>query len=877
MKWWRIAKRHADLERELRADLELEEEEQRARGLPVEEAHFAARRAFGNPTLIAEQTHEAWGWAPIERFWQDVRCAARRLRRSPGFTVTTVLILAVGIGATTAIFSLVDAVLLRPLPFPASDRLVWLSQQDHSVPGIIPESLSYPDYFDWRAQNHTLEGIASFADGTATMELNGESRRLEVETVSANFFAVLRVAPMLGRDFRWDDEKPGNRAVMLSYAFWQEEFGSAKEIVGRWIRMDGHNYTVAGVMPREFGFPLETPSPALWKSLADDADGKNPATQQRGFDMLGTVGRLRSGVTVAEARADLSVIAGNLARQYPDNNKQYNSALVEPELEHMTGDTRPALRVLFGAVFLVLLLVCANLAGLQLARGSRRSAEFALRTAIGATRGAILRQLMLESMLLSVGGGAMGIALAYGLIGAMLKFLPVEIPRMHGAGIDGNVLIFVVVASLLTGLLFGAFPAWRLSRSAPASALREGSRSVAGGQSQHRLHNGLVVAQTAIGMLLLIGAGLLMRSFLHILSVDPGFDPKHVLTSRLGVPFEQLKHDQHYLFYHQLLGRVSAIPGVQSASAGWPLPMSNSSATVSFNIQGRPVAKGDEPGEALGIVMPGYFEAMHIPLVGGRTFSAQDSLAGPPTIIINQAFAKKYFLGANPIGQHIQVRVGDDVFVHPVREVVGVIGDIKLKRLTADASPQYYLPYAQAVITNPYLVVRTDGDPLAVQTAIRAAVHDLDKGVPVYQVSTMEDYLSNSAAQPRFQTFLLACFAGIALVLAAIGLYGLLSYMVAQRTVEIGVRMALGAQRADVLGMIVRRGMALGLLGVVLGMVGFAMLTRLIAGMLFQVHPTDPLTLAVTATLLLVVSFVASGLPAYRAARMDPMKILREQ
>lgn len=877
MRWWQIKKRGADLERELRSDLELEEEEQREKGLTSKEARYAARRAFGNTVLIREQTHEAWGWAPFERLLQDLRYALRRLRRAPGFTIAAVMILATGIGTTTAIFSLVDAVLLRPLSFPEPDRLVWVNQQNHSLPGIVPESLSYPDYFDWRAQNHTLEGLASYADGSATMEFKGESQRLEIQTVSANFFDVLRTAPMLGRDFRWEDEKPGNREVMLSYACWQQQFGAANDIAGKTIRMDGRNYTVAGVMPREFQFPLQNPAPALWKSIADDADGKSPATQQRGLDMLGTLGRLRPGVTVAQAKADLSVIAGNLARQYPDNNKQDSSALVEPELQHMTGDTRPALRVLFGAVSLVLLLVCANIAGLQLARGSRRSAEFALRTAIGATRGAIIRQMLLESLLLSVCGGALGIALAYGLIAALLRLVPVEIPRMHGAGIDANVLLFVMIASLLTGLLFGAFPAWRLSRSAPASALREGSRSVAGGQAQHRLHNGLVVAQTAIGMVLLIGAGLLMRSFLHILSVDPGFDPKHVLTGRVGVPFNEMKHDQHYIFYQQLLGRISAIPGVQSVSAGWPLPMSSSSATVSFNIQGRPVDKGDEPSEALGVVMPGYFETMHIPLIAGRTFGAQDGLAGPPTIVINQAFAKKYFPNQNPLGQHIQVRVGDDVFEHPVREVVGVIGDIKLKGLTAESSPQYYLPYAQAVITNPYLVMRTEGDPIAVQSAIRAAVHDLDKSVPVYQLSTMEDYLSNSAAQPRFQTFLLACFAGISLVLAAIGLYGLLSYMVAQRTLEIGVRMALGAQRADVLGMIVRRGMILGLLGVGAGMAAFAGLTRLISGMLFQVHPTDPITLAATALLLLAVSFAASSLPAYRAARMDPMKILREQ
>lgn len=877
MKWWQIQHRNADLERELQADLELEEEEQREKGLSPQEAGYAARRAFGNTVLIREQIHEAWGWAPFERLFQDFRYALRRLWRSPSFTIVTVSILAIGIGATTAVFSLVNAVLLRPLPFPESDRLVWVSQQDHSLPGIAPESLSYPDYFDWRAQNHTLEGLASYRRGTVTMELKGDSQRLDVETVSANFFDVVGAVPILGRDFRRDDEKPGHHVAMLSYSFWQSQFGSAQDIVGESIRMNDHNYTVAGVMPKGFQFPLENPAPVLWTSLADDAEGKNPPTQQRGFDVLGVIGRLRPSITPTQAKADLSVIAASLARQYPDNNKQYGSALVEAELAHMTGDTRPALRVLFAAVSLVLLLVCANVAGLLLARGSRRSTEFAVRAAIGASRTAIIRQLVLESLLLSVCSGLVGIALAFGLIRGLLNLMPLEIPRMQGTSVDGGVLVFVLVVSIVTGLLFGAFPAWRLSRSAPARALAEGSRTVSSGKAQHRLHNALVVAQTAICMVLLIGSGLLMRSFLRILDVDPGFDAKNVLTSRVGVSFEQLKHDQHYLFYQQLLGRISALPGVQSASAGWPLPLTDGSATVSFNIQGRPLAPGDEPSESLGVVMPGYFKTMGIPLIAGRIFGEEDGLQGPPTIVINQAFAKKYFPRENPIGQHIQVRVGDDVFEHPVREVVGVVGNIKRKALTAGADPQYYLPYAQAVVTNPYLVVRTNADPAAMQPAIRSAVHAFDPNVPLYQVATMEDYLSKSAAQSRFQAFLLTCFAAIALVLAAVGLYGLLSYTVVQRTQEIGLRMALGAQRSTVLGMIMRRGLLLTLAGVSSGMVISVMLTRFISSMLFHVRPTDPVTLMATAVLLLIVSAAASSVPACRAACLDPMKTLRDQ
>jgi putative ABC transport system permease protein len=865
-----------DLDKELRFHFESLVADKARSGIPESEARRLTRIEFGGIEQIKEECRESRGTMWVESIMQDLRYALRLLVHSPGFTITCVLILAVGIGATTAIFSLVNSVLLQPLPFPHSNRLLWVSQQDHSVPGVVPESLSYPDYFDWRAQNHTLEGIASYTGSTATLTLNGESQRFDIQTVSSNFFQVLRSSPILGRDFSWEDEKPGNRVVMLSYQFWQSQYGVEPGIVGKSITMNGHSYTVAGVMPKAFEFPIENPSPVLWKSIGDEAEGKNPATQQRGFDTLGVIARLRTGVTVEQAKADLSVIASNLARQYPDNNKQYSSALVEPELMHLTGDTRPAFRVLLGAVSFVLLLVCANLAGLLLARGSRRGPEFALRAAIGASRAAIIRQLLLESILLSLCGGAAGVALAFGLIKMMLSLMPVEIPRMENASIDGRVLIFVLAISVLAGLIFGAFPAWRLARTAPARALREGGRSLAGGRLQHRLHNGLVIAQTAIGVILLIGAGLLMRSFVQILNVNPGFDPKQVVTSRIGVPFDETRHNQHYFLYQQAVERISGLPGVQSASAGWPLPMSHSTATVSFNIQGRPVAKGDEPSESLGLAMPGYFEMMRIPLIAGRTFEARDGLTGQPTIIVNQAFVKKYFPGENPIAQHIQVGAGDGLFDHPVREIVGVVGDIKHKGRTTDFDPQYYLPYAQALITNPYLVVRTNGDPATVQAAIATVIHELDKSVPVYQTSTMEDYLRKSAAQPRFQTFLLSCFAVIALALAAVGLYGLLSYMVVQRTMEIGLRMALGAQRGYVLRMIVQRGLTLALSGVGLGIAISLGLTRLISGMLFEVRPTDPFTFTATAALLIIVSTAASGAPAFRASRLDPMKTLRE-
>ncbi len=875
MKWWQLKKRDAELERELHSDLELEEQEQRESGLSPEDARYAARRAFGNTALIREQTREAWGWAPFEHFLRDLRYALRQLGRSPGFTAAAILTLALGIGATAAMFTLVNTVLLRPLPFPEQDRLMWLAQQDHSLPGVAWEALSYPDYFDWRTQNHTFSGMASYAGGSITLELKGESQRLDDETVSSSFFQVLGVAPILGRDFGSEDEKSGHRTVMLSHSLWQSAFGGARDIAGKSITMDGRSYTVAGVMPKTFQFPLDNPGPALWISIADDAEGKK--TGQRGFDVLRIVGRLKDGISVDQAKADLSIIAGNLALQYPDTNKQYGSALVVPELEQLTGDTRPAMRVLFGAVTLVLLMVCANVAGLLLARGSRRSAEFALRAAMGASRAAIIRQLLVESATLSLGGGVAGAALAWWLVHASVRLMPLDIPRMQDASIDGSVLLFDLAVSLFTGILFGVLPAWRLSRSMPAQALRDGSRTVTAASGRNRVHNGLVVAQTAIGLVLLVSSGLLIRSFIRILNVDPGFDPKHVLSARAGVSFNKMKHDEHLQFYDQVLARISAIPGVESASAGWPLPMSDNHASISFNIQGRPIAKGDEPSEELVLAMPGYFKTMRIPLISGRTFGEPDGVKGVPTIIINQAFANRYFRGENPLGHRIQVRLGDDVFEQSIREIVGVVGDTKLKKLTAGAEPQYYLPYAQAVVTNPFLVIRSSGDPAIIQDSIRAAVHGIDQSVPVYQVSTLDDYISKSAAQPRFQTFVLTGFSAIALVLAAIGLYGLLSYMVVQRTLEIGLRMAMGAQRADVLGMIVRRGLILALIGVAIGLAVSAAMMRLLSGMLYGIRPFDPLTFAGTASLLLLVSVAASVVPAYRAARLDPIQTLREQ
>ena len=526
---------------------------------------------------------------------------------------------------------------------------------------------------------------------------------------------------------------------------------------------------------------------------------------------------------------------------------------------------------------LVLLIACANVGGLLLARATRRRNEMALRTALGAGRWQIVRQVLAECVLLSLCGGALGVAFSSWTLDLLLRFAPANLPRVEQISVDGAVLGFATVLSLLTGLLFGVLPAWRMSRLHPSLALRDGGRSVTGGRGQHNLHHWLVVAETAIGLVLLVGSGLLIRSFVRVLHVDPGFDPRHVLTASLNLPANSYDRQKKIQFYNQLLSRVSASPGVKSASAGWPLPLSDSNASISFEIQGRPMPPGDWPSEAVSIVTADFFQTMRIPVLAGRAFTVRDDDKAVPVIIINERFARKYFPGENAIGKHIKADIGDGTVKSPVREVVGIVGNIKRQKLTTDVSAEYYLPFAQAVITSPTLEIRTAGEPTSAIGALHAELAGMDRNVPLYRVATMEDNMSNAAAQSRFQTLLLACFAGMALLLSAIGLYAVLSYMVAQRTSEIGVRMALGAQRSDVLRLIVKRGLALALTGIGIGLAAAVLLTRFMAGMLFGVPPIDPLTFVGVAVVLVAVSLIASSVPALRAAWLDPAETLRDQ
>ena len=593
--------------------------------------------------------------------------------------------------------------------------------------------------------------------------------------------------------------------------------------------------------------------------------------------MLGLVARLRPGVSIDQAAADLSVIQRSLAEQYPDSDGRRRSAKVISLLDSVVGDTRSALRMLFAAVVLMLMVACANVAGLLLARASRRRSEIAVRAALGASRAQIVRQFLAESVLLSMIGGALGIGLAVLLLHGVLQLLPSDLPRAAFITIDSTVLAFSLAASFITGLLFGVLPALRTARVDPSLALRDGTRTATTGRGQHRLHNSLVIAQTAVGLVLLVGAGLLIRSFVRVLEVDPGFDRRNVLTASLALPENRYPRDKQIEFYREVIPRLRALPGVVSVSAGWPLPLSTSGMGFSFDIEERHVPESERNISRTSVIEPGYFETLRIPLVRGREFRDSDTTTSPAVVVVNQAFAQKFFPGEDPIGKRINPGVGDGVVTDVPREIVGVVGDVKASQLTRDITPEMYLPFAQTVVLPPKLVIRSAVDPVSLIPAVRAQVAQVDKNLPLYSVRTMDDVFSRSAARQRFQALLVSAFAVISLLLSAIGLYGLLSYLVAQRTLEIGVRMALGAPRQSVLTMVLRRGMVLAVIGVGLGVVASMALTNFLKGMLFGIRPLDALTFVGVSAVLLLVCLLASGGPAYRAAALDPVKTLRDQ
>lgn len=822
----------------------------------------------------------------LTQIFEQSRLAARRLRKSPGFTGTVLLTLAIGMTATTVIFSMVDAVLLRPLALPEPDRLLSLdtlekidhADSSHGAQGAVARNdTSFPNFFDWRTLNKSFSSMAAYTNGGLVLgaDANGPARNLRAAEVSADFFKTVGVLPAIGRDFTRADELAGSRTVVLSHDLWKNDFHGDPQILGHTIVLSDKNYTVIGVMPAGFLFPVSNLEASFWINDGEEAEGKNAPMTQRGYNQLLVIGRLRPGVTVPQAKAEMDAIQSSLAQRFPDDDAKETSVSVIPQLDDLVADVRTPLRILFAAVACLLLIVCANVAGLMLTRASQRRSELAIRSALGATRAQLIRQLLIESLFLSCAGGLLALALSTLTLKALPSVLPANLPRVQSIAMNPQVFGFSVALAIGTGLIFGVLPAWRASKQDPSNALGEANRSGLASRRHYRLQSILVIAQTALGLVLLVGAGLLIRSFDRTLHVDPGFQPQHVLTFRISIPVKRYSLDQQGQFFHELLARLEALPGAQSATAAFPLPLTQGDINIGFTIAGRATKPADEPSARVSLVEPHYFETLKIPLMRGRFFLASEqSATGKPVVIVNEAFARRFFPAEEALGKRITsgLGIGD---TPPEREIVGVVGNVKRLSLTEQDKPEYYIPYEQAPVATPAVALRVAGDPSHYLKMVREVVARQDSNLPTYRMQSYADDLVRLTAQQRFQTLLLTGFALIALLLAGLGLYAVLSYMLAQRTPELGLRIALGAPRMHVLRLMLARGVLLAGVGLVVGVIAAAALTRFITALLYGVKALDASTFAMMTLVLFCVATLASLLPAWRASRLDPNQTLR--
>jgi len=797
---------------------------------------------------------------------QDLRFALRQLGKAPGFTAVALLTLALGIGACTAIFTVVNSVLLRPLAYPEPDRLVVI--RETNLPEFPEFSVAPGQYFDWQKQATSFESLAATNSGAYNLTGRGEPLRVVAQHLTANYFPTLGVHPAMGRNFLSDEDAPGKAAVaILSHGFWLRQFGGSPEVLHETIQLNGQPYTIIGVMPANFqpGSRTEIFTPAAYSSEEH---------QNHGGHYIGVIGRLKPGVSVDQARGEMNHLADLLAKQYPDTNKGWG-VKVAPMLEYAVADVRPVLFSLLGAVGFLLMIGCANVANLLLARATARAKEMAIRTALGASRRRLVRQLLSESILLAGFGAGLGILVAQWGTGALLSFAPASLPRVHEIALDGRALAFTSALALLTGIGFGLFPSFQATRVNLNETLKDGGRGSSEGGRRHRLRSFLVVAEVAIALVLLVGAGLLIRSFARLQDVNPGFQPRDAFTIGLSLPDKKYGgNPQQAAFVEQAVAALAALPGVQSVGASHVVPFTGNDYVLGFTIAGRPpVEPADQPSTNYYAVTPDYFKAMGIPLLRGRFFDGHDSATAPRVALINEAMAKKYFPNQNPIGQRINVTNGPDTW----REIVGIVGDTKHYRLDGDVTLQTYEPFAQQPYSFMTFVVRTSGAGGDLAAAARAAIYSVDKEQPIASVRPLDALLSESIARQRFTMFLFAVFSGVALLLASIGIYGVMAYSVNQRTGEIGIRMALGAQRGDVLRLILNQGGRLVAIGLGIGLAGALILTRFLASQLYGVTAHDPLTFIAIALLLGAIAGLACLLPARRATRIDPMVALRNE
>jgi len=866
-----------DLDQEVHSYLKMLTEENIRAGMAPQEAARAAQIELGGVEQVKEQVREERIGNWLHSVLSDCRYGLRQLRKNPGFTAVAVLTLALGIGANTALFSVIDAVLLRPLPFHDPGRLVAVHSIDLRYSGQTGE-ISYPAFLDWRTQSHSFQAMSVWTKSSFNYTGGDQAESIRGAVVSANLISMLGVAPTLGRAFTEEEDQlgTGQTPLILSYELWQSHFGGDPNVLGRSLTLDDDKYTVVGVMPAHFQFPVQSERVELWITIAHDLKGKNAPATERGVAYLQVIARLKRGVEISQARSDVQLVQERLNRQYPDNRPR--GVAILSESDQIAGDMRPVLMILLGAVGFVLLIACANVASLLLARSTVRQKEFTVRAALGASRSAIIRQLLVESVLLAFCGGGVGLLFAQWATRALIAMAPEGLARMSEVRLDFRVLVFTFIVALATGVLFGLAPAVQAARTDLNRMLVASGRGSGTGLEGAGLRNALVVSQLAIVFVLLIGAGLLLHSFNRLRHVDPGFRPDHVLTFLLDVPSERHPGAQRAGFIRELLQSTRALPGVKSASAIFGLPLADDqSAFTSLEIEGHPVPNSQRPRVAFRLIESEYFHTMGIRLVDGRTFAPQDEQGGPPLAIVNETFVRNLLHGENPLGHRIKPNISfgdnDDA---PLREVVGVVADVKSGSIDGDAPPEVYAPQTSVdFIGETTIVVRTATDPNSLVPTMRSLLGSMDRELPVREVKTLDQYVSGSISSQRFEALLLGTFAALAFILTTIGLYGVISYSVLQRTREMGIRIALGAQQQSISFMVLRAGAVLTLIGITTGLLAALFAVRLIRGLLYGIQPIDPATFIAVPLLLMAVALLASYIPARRATRVDPMVALR--
>jgi putative ABC transport system permease protein len=869
----------AEMDEELRSHFENHVEKLVASGMPREEAVRRARLEFGGYEHLKEECRDARGVSLVEATAQDLRYALRMLRNSPGFTAVAILTLALGIGATTAIFSVIDSVLLRPLPYkdPAGLVLVWENNSQHPNPH---NTVSPPDFLDWQSRNNVFAEMSALFDQRANLTGNGVPQEVVVQDVSANFFSVLGVDPILGPGFTTENGKKGHDdVVVLSYGFWKERFAGDPEIIGKHVVLNGRPQTVVGVAPQDFTWFIKDGSftgakPQMWTPFVFPASFSDRKDIGR---FLTVVARLKPGATVSQAQSQMGSIAARIAEEYPDFNAYWGANVVSVR-DQVSGDLRPPLLILFGAVAFVLLIACANVSSLLLARAAAREREIAVRTAIGASPWRIARQLLTESVLLALIGGSIGVALAAWGTNLLLAASPKNLLGMSSIPIDSRVLAFASGATLLAGLLFGFLPSYISAHSGISETLKEGGRGSSAGKQRSFARAAFVVVQMCLALVLLAGSGLLIRSFVRLVGVDPGFDASHLLTFKVSLPSSKYGKDPACLaFFRQLLARISVLPGVRSVSMNTFPPFSGLGSATGVHVLSQPERSlMDLPVAAVRVIGPDYFPTMQIPLHSGRTFNEQELTEERHVVIVNQAFADQYLKGVSPLGQKAVVYMKSlEESKNTPSEIIGVVGDVRQMGLDTPAEPTVYWPHPELVISEMTIVVRTTNDPLTLVSAVRSELQQMDPEQPMAAISTMDQLLAGSLSRSRFTMLVLGVFAAVALVLACVGIYGVIAYSVTQRTQEFGIRMALGANRHDVFRLVLGQGTRLTLLGIGLGIVAALIVTRLLATLLFGISAADPLTFTTVALLLALVALAACYIPARRATRVDPIVALR--